>query len=71
MFGPNPIHFINNTIYTQKELDLYNRVTTLGIIERLSPKKAIKKFGNRAKDGAIIYHGESVLIKRTDLTLPN
>jgi len=71
VFGPNPIHFINNTIYTQKELDLYNRVTTLGTIERLTPKEAIKKFGSRAKDGAIVYHGESVLIKRTDLVPTN
>jgi len=71
VFGPNPIHFINNTIYTQKELDLYNRVTTLGEIERLSPKEAIKQFGKRAKDGAVVYHGESVLIKRTDLIPTN
>ena len=71
VFGPNPIHFINNTIYTQKEQDQYNRVITLGKIERLSPKEAIKKFGNRVKDGAFIYHGESVLIKKTDLATSN
>jgi len=62
--GPKPIHYINSKIYTQKEFNAFVKVTTLGEIKELSPKEAIKKFGSKAKDGAIIYHDKSIIIRK-------
>jgi len=48
-------------------MNLLNRIASGGSIKQLPPKEAIKKYGEIAKDGAIVFEGEAILIKKQDL----
>ena len=44
-----------------------DRIYTEESIEHLSPKEAVEKYGEVGKYGALIYHGKSRLVKKTEL----
>jgi len=59
--GENPLYILNGKKYTSKELDgKYLDVTKDGINISLD-EEAIEKFGNEAKDGAIILNNTRIL----------
>jgi hypothetical protein len=56
------LFIINGKPYTKEDLKGKNITIIDGNIIKLSPKEAKQKYGKRAKDGAIIFQGESKII---------
>ena len=53
---------INGKPYTKEDLKGKNIAIIDANIIKLSPKEALKKYGKRAKDGAIIFKGETEIV---------
>ncbi len=64
--GQNPLHIINNKEFTQEYLK-DKIITSSGSITKMSPLEAQKKYGNSAKDGAIVYNGKSTIKEKSIL----
>jgi hypothetical protein len=56
------LYVINGKSYTKENLKGKNIAIIDGNIIKVSPKEAKQKYGKRAKDGAIIFQGESKII---------
>jgi hypothetical protein len=56
------LFIINGKPYTKEDLKGKNIAIIDANIIKLSPKEALKKYGKRAKDGAIIFKGETEII---------
>lgn len=56
------LFIINGKPYTKEDLKGKNIAIIDGNIIKLSPKEALKKYGKRAKDGAVIFKGETEII---------
>jgi hypothetical protein len=56
------LFIINGKPYTKEDLKGKNIAIIDGNIIKLSPKEAITKYGKRAKDGAVIFKGETEII---------
>jgi TonB-dependent SusC/RagA subfamily outer membrane receptor len=65
--GPNPLHVFNDQKLRVSEIP---KGTTISCDERvvLNPTEAIKRYGARAKDGAIVYKGKTVVTRPTNAT---
>ena len=56
------LFIINGKPYTKEDLKGKNIAIIDANIIKLSPKEALKKYGKRAKDGAIIFKGETEIV---------
>jgi hypothetical protein len=56
------LFIINGKPYTKEDLKGKNIAIIDGNIIKLSPKEALKKYGKRAKDGAVIFKGKTEII---------
>jgi hypothetical protein len=61
----NRVFIINGKLYTKQDLKGKNMAIVTGSISTLNPEEALKKYGSKAKDGAIIFEGKTEIIKST------
>ena len=60
--GENPLYLINGKEYFKKDLPANTNFEVAEGIEILYPKEAIKKYGNKGKDGVFIFKGITTFV---------
>ncbi|WP_339836105.1 M56 family metallopeptidase [uncultured Flavobacterium sp.] len=66
----NRLYIINGKEYLQSEIPKGTTVEVDGSISELSKEEGIKKYGQKAKDGVLIFNGKSTFVKDSKI-IPN
>lgn len=66
----NRLYIINGKEYLQSEIPKETTVSVDGSISELSKEEGIKKYGQKAKDGVLIFNGKSTFVKDSKI-IPN
>lgn len=66
----NRLYIINGKEYLQSEIPKGTTVEVDGSISELSKEEGIKKYGQKAKDGVLIFNGKSTFVKKNENEVP-
>ncbi|MEM7086621.1 MAG: M56 family metallopeptidase [Bacteroidota bacterium] len=66
VLGDNPLYIINGVHYTKHNLPELEKMSSSGGIVLYNKKDAVAKFGEKAKDGAMHFKGETTFISEEE-----
>ena len=71
VFGDNPLYIINGKDYYKKDLPEDKTIELDGSIETYNQKEGKEKYGDKGKDGVLLFDGTSTFIKAEHKDTPS